>query len=68
VVIWWIATTPTVRNLQRREQRFSELTIEVCQSNANIRLGKTALWSNSGRIAPLTSRAAKARRRMLRFH
>jgi hypothetical protein len=25
------------------------------QSNANIRLGKTALWSNSGRIAPLVS-------------
>jgi uncharacterized protein YjbJ (UPF0337 family) len=34
------------------------LTIEVRQSNANIGLGKTALWSNSGRIAPLTSRAA----------
>jgi uncharacterized protein YjbJ (UPF0337 family) len=34
------------------------LTIEVDQSNANIRLGKTALWSNSGRIAPMTSRAA----------
>jgi uncharacterized protein YjbJ (UPF0337 family) len=34
------------------------LTIEVRQSNANIRLGKTALWSNSGRIAPLTSRVA----------
>jgi uncharacterized protein YjbJ (UPF0337 family) len=33
------------------------LTIEVGQSNANIGLGKTALWSNSGRIAPLTSRA-----------
>jgi uncharacterized protein YjbJ (UPF0337 family) len=31
------------------------LTIEVGQSNANIGLGKTALWSNSGRIAPLTS-------------
>jgi hypothetical protein len=31
------------------------LTIEVRQSNANIGLGKTALWSNSGRIAPLTS-------------
>jgi hypothetical protein len=44
------------------------LTIEARQSNANIRLGKTALWSNSGRIAPLTSRAAKARRRVLRFH
>jgi uncharacterized protein YjbJ (UPF0337 family) len=34
------------------------LTTEVRQSNANIRLGKTAVWSNSGRIAPLTSRAA----------
>jgi uncharacterized protein YjbJ (UPF0337 family) len=34
------------------------LTIEIDQSNANIRLGKTALWSNSGRIAPMTSRAA----------
>jgi hypothetical protein len=34
------------------------LTIEVRQSNANIGLGKTALWSNSGRIAPLTSRHA----------
>jgi hypothetical protein len=43
------------------------LTIEARQRNANIGLGKTALWSNSGRIAPLTSRAAKARRRVLRF-
>jgi len=34
------------------------LTIQVGQSNANIGLGKTALWSNSGRIAPLTSCAA----------
>jgi uncharacterized protein YjbJ (UPF0337 family) len=34
------------------------LTIRVSQSNANIRLGKTALWSNSGRIAPMTLRAA----------
>jgi uncharacterized protein YjbJ (UPF0337 family) len=33
------------------------LTIEVGQSNANIGLGKTALWSNSRRIAPLTSRS-----------
>jgi uncharacterized protein YjbJ (UPF0337 family) len=32
------------------------LTIQVGQSNANIGLGKTALWSNSGRIAPLTLR------------
>jgi uncharacterized protein YjbJ (UPF0337 family) len=37
------------------------LTIEVRQSNANIGLGKTALWSNSGRIAPLTSRPATGR-------
>jgi uncharacterized protein YjbJ (UPF0337 family) len=34
------------------------LTIEVGQSTANIGLGKTALWSNSGRIAPLSSRPA----------
>jgi uncharacterized protein YjbJ (UPF0337 family) len=34
------------------------LTFEVRQSNANIGLGKTALWSNSGRIAPMTSRTA----------
>jgi uncharacterized protein YjbJ (UPF0337 family) len=33
------------------------LTIEAGQSNANIGLGKTALWSNSGRIAPLIFRA-----------
>jgi hypothetical protein len=44
------------------------LTIEVGQSNANIGLGKTALRSNSGRIAPLILRAAKAQRRVLRFH
>jgi hypothetical protein len=44
------------------------LTIEARQSNANIRLGKTALWSNSGRIAPLTSRAAEAQRRLPHFH
>ena len=44
--------------MQRREQRPSELTFEVRQSNANIGLGKTALWSNSGRIAPMTSRTA----------
>jgi uncharacterized protein YjbJ (UPF0337 family) len=36
------------------------LTTQVRQSNANIRLGKTALWSNSGRIAPLTSRTGAA--------
>jgi uncharacterized protein YjbJ (UPF0337 family) len=34
------------------------LTFEVRQSNANIGLGKTPLWSNSGRIAPMTSRTA----------
>jgi uncharacterized protein YjbJ (UPF0337 family) len=33
------------------------LTNKLRPRNANIGLGKTALWSNSGRIAPLTSRA-----------
>jgi uncharacterized protein YjbJ (UPF0337 family) len=35
------------------------LTNKPRPRDANIRLGKTALWSNSGRIAPLTSRALR---------
>jgi hypothetical protein len=44
------------------------LTIEIDQSNANIRLGKTALWSNSGRIAPMTLRAATGAAARAAFH